>query len=211
MIPGNSQATKEHFLSTAPILSYIALAVISFANILNDKEGEGRPKLDPLTYTETLIALLYHLIKVAPLRQPHSLSDKFYDEVLHLAMLAFMTTLLPEYGRDHSHSNYPLLSERLESAIHDLHITSIGNQDGGLSLLLWTLFIGGVSVLKLKNHQWLSSLILETCERLNLYDWTAVRHQLCGFPWIHSLHDGRGRCLLEDSRRKRMAFLQIEG
>ena len=195
-VSGDSRVIKEQFLSTASRLSPIMLSVVSFAKLLNGSEREGPTKLDPLSYMETLVSLLYRLIEVAPLGQSRFMLGGLYDDVAHLAMLAFMTTLLPEYGRDDS--SHPL-SDRLESAIQDLHVTSADTQDSGFSLLLWILFIGGVSVLKRKDHRW---LILETCERLGLNDWPAVRRQLCGFPWIHTLHDVPGQCLWEDAQRR---------
>ena len=193
-VSGDSCVIKEQLLSTTSRLSRIMLSVVSFASLLNGREREGRTKLDPLSYTETLVSLLYRLIEVAPLGQPRPMLGGLYDDVTHLAMLAFMTTLLPEYGRDDSCN---LLSDRLESAIQDLHVTSADTQDSGFPLLLWTLFIGGASVLKGKDHR---CLISETCERLELYDWPAVRRQLCGFPWIHTLHDVPGRSLWEDAQ-----------
>lgn len=207
-VSGDSQPIQGQHLSTPFGLSHCALDVINFASILNTREGEGT-KLDPLSYTETLISLLYRLIEAAPLRKPHSASGELHDGVVHLAMLTFMTTLLPEYGRDHAHSNYPLLSDHLDKAIRDIRVTSLNTQDSRLSLLLWTLFISGVSGLKSKDHQWLLLLILETCQRLDLYDWAAVRHRLCGFPWIHTLHDAPGRCLWEDSQRRSTEFIQL--
>lgn len=193
---GDSLVVKEQLLSIASRLSLIMLSVVSFASLLNSGMKEGRTKLDPLSYTETIVSLLYRLIEVAPLGQPCSKSRGLYDDVTHLAMLAFMTTLLPEYIReDSSH----LLSNRLKTAIRDLHFASTEIQDSGLSLLLWTLFIGGVSVLKRKDHRW---LILETCKRLDLQDWPAVHRQLCGFPWIHTLHNVPGQCLWEDAQRR---------
>jgi hypothetical protein len=123
-------------------------------------------------------------------------------------MLAFMTTLLPEYNRDNSSH---LLSDPLESTILELFVTFPDIQDSGFSLLLWALFIGGISVLKHKDHRW---MILKTCERLNLRDWLAVHRQLCGFPWIHTLHNVPGRRVWEDSQRTNFEFskdiLQIE-
>ena len=196
-ISHDSHIIKEQPLSTASRLPRIMLSVVSFASLLNSREREGRTKLDPLSYMETLVLLLYRLIEFAPLGQPRSMSGGPYDDVAHLGMLAFMTTLLPEYGREES--SHPLLSDRLESAIQDLHVTFAGTQDSGFSLLLWILFIGGISVLKGKDHRW---LILETCERLDLYDWPAVRRQLCGFPWIYSLHDTPGRYLWENTQRR---------
>lgn len=194
-VSGHCHFTKEQLPNITARLSRIMLGVVSFASLLNGGERGGRTKLDPLSYTETLVSLLYRLIEVAPLGQPRSTLGGPYDNVLHLAMLAFMTTLLPKYCRDDS-SN--LLSDRLESAIQDLHITSAVTQDSALSLLLWTLFIRGVSKFKCKDHR---SLIVETCERLDLCDWPAVRNQLCVFPWVHTLHDVPGRCLWEDAQR----------
>lgn len=182
--------------------------VISFASLLNGRDKEGQTKLDPLSYTEMLVLLLYRLIEVAPLGQPHSALGGPYDDVASLAMLAFMTTLLPKYTRDDSSH---LLSNRLESAIQDLHVTSAENQDSDFLLLLWALFIGGISFLKRKDHRW---LILETCERLGLHDWPAVFRNLCGFPWIHTLHDVPARRLWEDAQRMTTEtsrkFIQLE-
>ncbi len=207
-ISGDFCSIEGQLFSITSKLSRIMLSVISFASLLNSQEREGPTKLDPLSYTETLVSLLYRLIDFAPLGQPHPMSGGLYDDLAHLAMLAFMTTLLPNYAGDDSRH---LLSDRLESAIQDLHVTSADTQDSGFPLLLWTLFIGGVSVLKCKDHHW---LILETCERLNLYDWSAVRHRLCGFPWIHTLHDVPGRCLWEDAQGRNTEssreFLQLE-
>lgn len=165
-------------------------------------------KLDPLSYTEILVSLLYQLIEIAPLGQTRSMSGGLHDDVAHLAMLAFMTTLLPRYGRDDF--NY-LLSDRLDSVLQELCVTSVDTQDSRPSLILWTLFIGGISVLRCKDNRW---LILEICERQHLYDWPAVRGQLCRFPWIYTLHDGPGQCLWEDAQHRSADvsrdFLQLE-
>ncbi|KAL8857280.1 MAG: hypothetical protein Q9178_006206 [Gyalolechia marmorata] len=205
---GNSCGIKTPPLSTPSRLSHIMLSMVSFASLLNDREREGRTKLDPLSYTETLVSLLYQLTDVAPLGQPRSMSGGLWDDVAQLAMLAFMTTLLPELSHDESSH---LLSDRLDSAIQDLHATFIDAQGSVFSLSLWTLFIGGVSVSKGKDHR---SLILEICERLDLYDWPTVLRQLCGFPWIHTLHDVPARRLWEDAQRRSIdgprEFLQLE-
>ena len=195
-VSGDSCIIDEQLSSTTSSLSRIMLSVVSFASLLNGRESEGRTKLDPLNYTETLAWLLYLLVQVSPPGLPQSMSGGLYVDVANLAMLAFMTTLLPKYGRDDS---CHLLADRLERGIQELHFTPANTHDSGFSLFLWTLFIGGVSVLKRKDHR---CLILETCERLELHDWAAVRRQLCEFPWIYSLHDFSGRCLWEAAQRK---------
>lgn len=196
IVSGDSRIIKEQLLSTASRLSSIMLSVISFASLLNSRERKGQRKLDPLSYTEMLVWLLYRLVEVSPLGQQHCMSGRPYFDAAHLAMLAFMTTLLPKYARDDSSH---LLADHLERAIQDLHVTSADTQDSWLSLHLWTLFIGGVSVLRRKDHR---RLILETCERLNLHDWPDVRRQLCEFPWIYTLHDGPGQYLWENAQRR---------
>lgn len=206
-----SHVVNEKLLNTIPYHSDVMLDVVSFASILDSRERDGQPKLDPLDYSETTVSLLYRLVEVASLGQSDTMPGDLYTNVCHLAMLAFMATLLPEYGGEHS--GYPLLSDRLESIIHDLHDTA-DSRSSASPLLLWTLFITGVSVLKLRDYQWLSLLISETCELLGLHDWAAVRRQLRGFPWINSLHDVPGRCLWEDAQRMsteiELEFLQLE-
>lgn len=190
---------KEQFPSTTPRFSHIMFDINNFAHILNSKESEGEAKLDPLYYTEMLISLLYRLLDVAPLGIPWSISGEWPDDVAHLAMLAFMTTLLPEYG--HDHSSYPLISDCLERAIRQTYSASPDIQDGGLSLLLWAMFISGISVLKREAHQWLLLKISETSNKLGLYDWPAVSRRICVFPWVHKLHGGPGQSLWEHSQR----------
>lgn len=175
------------------------LEVINFSNLLNAKERDGKPKLDALEYSEILISLLYHLIEVAPLVKL-SVPRTLYEDVVTLSMLAFMTTLLPEYGRDHS--SYLLLSERLKKTIQDVYAPSTDKHYGERSLLLWAMVMSGVSVLKRKEHQWLLLLVLQACEQLGLHDWSAIRRHICGFPWIHTLHDTPGQQLWEDARYK---------
>ena len=193
--------SKELLPSSASSISGVIPSILSFANILNSRQSDGQSKLDPLNYMEMLVSLLYGLIEAVPLGEPCSTLGEIYDDVTHLGMMAFMTTLLPEFGREDS--RYVLLSERLESAIQLLHDTFADEQDIWLALLLWTLFIGGISVLKRSDHHW---LILDICRRLHIYDWPTVLCRLCAFPWIHTLHDAAGQCLWEDARRRSFAL-----
>ena len=201
-ISGDSCFTEDQIPTITPRLSRIMLSIVSFARLLNTRERDGQTKLDPLSYTATLVSLLYRLIEFAPLGQSRSIVGEPYDDMVHLTMLAFMTTLLPNFGSD---SSSHLLSDLLESAIQKLHIASADNQNSEFSLLLWTLFIGGISVLKRKDHR---RLILQTCEHLDLNDWPTVHRQLCVFPWIHALHDLPGQYLWEDAQRRSNEILQ---
>ena len=194
-VSSDCRFTEDQLPFIATRLSRIMLSLASFASVLNSRQREGRTKLDPLSYTETIVSLLYRLIEVAPLGQSRFMLGGFYDDVVHLTMLAFMTTLLPKYCSEDS----SYLSDRLESAIHDLQLMPAETDDSRLSLLLWILFIGGISVLKRKDHR---QLVLETCEQLKLNDWPAIRCQLCLLSWIHTLHDVPGQYLWEDAQRR---------
>lgn len=213
VVPVNITSDSFHVMeellpSAAPKLSRVIIDVASFAMLLNSKEKAGRTKLDPLNFSTTIISLLYRLIEVAPLKQPRSAPAVLYDDVASLAMLAFLTTLLPEYGREQS--SYPLLSNRLESTINNFHATCA---DKSSLLLLWSLFITGISILNPKHHLWLLRDILQVCEQQDLHDWPTVRHQLLKFPWIHTLHDIPGQILWEDvqcrSNEISSEFLQL--
>lgn len=208
----NFRVIEELLPGAAPKLSHIMTDVAGFSALLNSKR-KGQTKLDPQDFSTTILYLLYRLIEVAPLRQPHSAPATLHDDVAPLAMLAFMTTLLPEYGRERS--SYPLLSNRLESTFHGLHARFAVVRNSNCSpLLLWCLFISGISILNHKQHPWLLLDLLQVCEQQDLHDWPSVRHQLSKFPWIHGLHDVPGQILWEDAHRRSneisSEFLQLQ-
>ncbi|KAJ5584271.1 uncharacterized protein N7459_004071 [Penicillium hispanicum] len=190
--------SSTQFPSAAPSTSLTMLDLLSFSRLLNEAERRQKSKLNPLDYTETLLSLLYRLVEVSPLGKPSAKLGGLRGDMANLAMLEFMTTLLPEYTRDES--NCPLLSDYMGRALQSLYITGSEPLDSDLPLLLWILFISGISVLDLKSHQWLSPLISSSCGRLGLDNWTAIQRQLSQFPWIFALHESAGRCLWEDIR-----------
>ncbi|KAJ5598875.1 hypothetical protein N7537_008959 [Penicillium hordei] len=176
----------------------IMLDLLSFSKSLNEAARRSKPKLDPLDYTETLLSLLYRLVDVLPRRKPTTKPGGLYGHVTYLAMLSFMTTMLPEYTRDGP--SFSLLSDGLESAMQDLCATAPESSDYNSSLILWILFISGISVLNLKDHYWLSPLIADNCTRLGLENWGAIQRELSRFSWIFSLHEDQGRHLWEHVR-----------
>lgn len=213
--PEAFKAIKEQVPHAAPADSpYFMLEVVSFSKVLNTIGQKGSSRLDPLGFMEIMIWVFYHLVEAARLGQPRSpIPEGRFEEVANLGMLAFMTTLLPEYGRATDHSSHPLLGRRLKSAIQDLHFTAIleENREFWL-LLLWALFMGGVTVIKGSELLELSPWILEASSRLELHSWPAVHDQLCRFPWIRTLHDSPGLALWKDSQQQRSTYqLQRRG
>ncbi|KAL2272526.1 hypothetical protein FJTKL_06519 [Diaporthe vaccinii] len=203
---GAFKTIREKLPNAAPAdFPYFMLEVVSFSMVLDTIDQKGSSRLDPLGFMETTIWLLYHLLEAARLGQPRSsATEGQYEGVANLGMLAFITTLLPEYCRAPDRSNYPLLCRHLKSAIQDLHFTSVldENRESWL-LLLWALFIGSFTAIKGDELLGLSPLILEASSRLQLHSWPAVQDQLRRFPWIGMLHDRPGLTLWENSRQHR--------
>lgn len=206
--PGSKtfEVIRESLPNTTPAEStYFMLEVVSFSKALDKIDQKGSPRLDPLGFMETMTWLLYHLVEATQLGQPRSsIPKRQYEGVANLGMLAFMTTLLPEYGRVPERSSYPLLCHRLKSAIQDLHFTSTwdDNRESWL-LLLWALLMGGITAIKGNERLELSPLILEASSRLQLHSWSALQDQLRRFPWIGTLHDRPGLKLWEISQQHR--------
>lgn len=188
--PGDSTTTTG--------ISDIMVDVLGFARLLNYKENENKSKLDPFTFMEILLSLLYRLVEMTPFGHPKAefacTMVSADDEIAHLGMLAFMTTFLPEYGRAHDRSSYPLLHKHLERATGDMaFIDSVSElNDSAPLLLLWTLFMTEITVRKNRESTELSPFIIKISRRLGLRDWAAVRQELCLLPWIHVVHDAPG-------------------
>lgn len=197
------------YSTAATAISDIMIDILGFARLLNYKENKSKSKLDPLTFMEILLSLLYRLMEMSPfghLKAEYACTMvSVDDEIAHLGMLAFMTTFLPEYGRGHDRCSYPLLHKHLERAIGDIvFIDSVSEVNNSTpSLLLWTLFMADITVWKNQERTEHLSLIMEISRRLGLRDWAAVRQELCMLPWIHVVHDAPGYKLWQDVERVR--------
>jgi hypothetical protein len=178
----------DHFREVNPALLDPMSEIVNFTKILNNITEEH--KLDPLNFSGTLVSLFHRLILFAPLINQR-LSDPFED-LLHLALLAFLTTLLPEYGQDHY--KYDLLSHRLRRAISMFVPTT----DRHAEIMVWTLFVAGISVMRASHDQWLLQLVAVYCQQLNLRTWLDVRQILCKTCWIYAVHDRPGEQLWEE-------------
>ncbi len=163
----------------------LSLGIASFTNILNSRYDGN--KLDPLDYSESVVSFLYNLLRFAPLGGPRP--NNPLENLVHLTLLAFMTTLLPEYGHNHSMRN--LLASHLRLAHDDFPNTDGRNRE----ITLWALFISRVSVLGRGEDRWLLPSLAETCRRLNLHAWPDVCQILCEFAWISPIHEKAGKVL----------------
>lgn len=144
--------------------------------------------LDASQFEEALISLAYRLLYLHPIgcEATGSITETAY----HLGAVAVLWTVLFESGRLHR-SPYTLLAERLEDAVDAL--LAAGTEEN--ELLLWLLFISGISVLRPTDTGWLHGRIKCCIAVLGLGDWQCVREVLKMFPWINLIHDQPGERL----------------
>lgn len=178
---GTKRLDWSHGVS--PKLLSLILDITNFADVLNGN------KLDPLDYSEASSLLLHRLIQFAPLRAPRPI-DRL-DNQIHLTLLAFMTALLPEYS--HNYLNYDLLCNHLNDALGELVLAASQSR----KLIVWALFVGGVSLLNSENCPWLRPLLAEKCKELDFHSWLDVHEILCECSWINAVHEKPGKELWE--------------
>lgn len=180
----------------SPKLELLKAEVVDFAHFLSTAQ-EGT-KLDPLDYTESVSSILHRLVHFAPLGGPRPSAP--LDNLVHLTLVALMTTLLPTYG--YNHPGYPALAGPLISAIQNFKFADPQSS----AVLLWAVFTRGVSVLDDRDRAWLLPLLEEPCGQLHLRcnaSWAEVRQILTECCWISAVHDKSGYALWEAIQRRR--------
>lgn len=119
--------------------------------------------------------------------------------MLHLTLVAVMTTLMPEYGQNQA--QYSLLTDHVRTAL--AAYAKMFSEMSDARTLLWALYAGYVTVLKETDEGWIVPLVREMCERLGMSEWDDVRNVLYEFGWIGVFYNERGQRLCERSKRGR--------
>ncbi len=177
-------------------LQQVFVDLMSVSRLLNYNPAFFR--FEPFAYQEVLLSVCYRLLHHQPLadnelgnwdgREPH------YQQLCHLGFLALMTTLLFRY-KAFKRLSYPLLAERLRRTVDEVS----SNRPANDPMLLWFLFVGGISVfIDADTRKWLSPHIKKCLSGLGIDDWPAARKQIRKFPWIdiiRRLHFNPGRDL----------------
>ena len=179
------------YRGVSPEVLDLLLDIANLTQLFNNTREEA--KQDPLDYSELVLLHLHRLLDFAPLGHQGSVNP--LDDIVHLSLVAIMTTLLPEYG--HNQARYDLLSSRLRCALQSYATTTRYNDQ----LLLWALFVGHATVLDDSDYRWLAPLVGEISVHSNLHSWADVRAMLCERAWICVLYDKKGTRLWRESSR----------
>jgi hypothetical protein len=181
----DSSVDTSSYLSLSPPLLALLLDVTMITRALNDTGATG--KLEPMDYSDIVCVPLHRLLHFAPLSHQRPVDP--IDALVHLSLVAIMTSLMPEYG--HNQAQYDLLSALLRHALQ--HYAAISGRDE--KLLLWAVFVGYATVLDDSDVDWMVPLVLKACQRLDLRGWTEICRMLCGYAWICVLYDKSGEKL----------------
>ncbi|KAH8666891.1 hypothetical protein BX600DRAFT_511780 [Xylariales sp. PMI_506] len=173
------------------ILGTIGIEIRSFSDFLNNI-GEDN-KLAQLDFAQHVQYLLHRLLEFTPLLAWKNLMGK--DKILYPTLVALMTTLLHEYGRQQS--QYDLLAQIMREELHEIVPLSIAEKE----FVLWVTFVASISVLDSKDDEWLMAIVRIRCAELGLQTWEQVQAILYTFAWISPLHDNAGQMLYEAACR----------
>jgi hypothetical protein len=108
-----------------------------------------------------------------------------------------ITTLFFRYARS-DRLSYNLLAKKFRAAIERRAINRL-RQD---SFSLWLLFIGGISLLRATDENWIHTHIRSCLAVLDINTWPQAREQIKEFPWIDVAHDKAGQNLWEAAHKK---------
>lgn len=174
----SSRPVPEGLEEVDPALLHILVDTANYAHTLNSS------KVDPLDFSEVGPLLLHRLVEYGPLGGLSRVDP--VGNLLHLAAIALLTTLLPEYGNQHT--EFDAVADHLRAAILAL-TTSAAPAPRRRKLLLWAIFVADVSVLFRKEHTWELPLLAETCRLLGLHTWPDVRAVLHQYAWFDTANE----------------------
>lgn len=157
--------------------------IMGLSWLLNNFEGH----LDGSTFNDKVILITYHLIQISPLSSQRLSSN--LENLLHLSLLACITTI--RLGFDNHIPIFTLLSKLFRTACEGYIVENMVTQE----LLLWSLFIGNLSVLREQDDTWFIPKIQEATLNLNLCHWEDTCQVISKFPWVKALHDNPGKAL----------------
>lgn len=178
----SSVAASIHERLASP-LRMVLFDLWNMANLFNDNH-----KINASTLQEVVVSSGSQLIRFHPLGEP-PLED-WLEAAIHIGLTAFLTTFVIRSG-PRRFLQYQLVGECLNN------VARRGLPDEHRDVLLWLLFVGGISVLSGPGLGWVAPRISQEAKLLNIATWESV--QACfkeaSLPWIDALHDEPGIAL----------------
>lgn len=156
-------------------------------------DGIRDDRMDQLQFTQQTHRLIHRLLHITPLN-PCDQLDRL-ERVLYLGLLSLMVTLLHDYGSHHN--RYDVLAAKMREALQSFVPVTAWEE----VFALWVALVGGISVLRSCDDEWLLPYLEARCESLGLETWSQFAWKFGEFPWVHILHGEPGKRLFETARR----------
>jgi hypothetical protein len=147
-------------------------------------------KFDPLDFQEMLISILYRLLNLNPPWNSSMDAISYTEQVYYLGLLAFASTILFNIRR-WKKLPYELLAAKLRHAL--LNMSEAASLER--TALLWTLFVGGISVLRGDDLVVVMPWIRTIASSLGITHWEGAKAHLAQHPWLDAFHDEPGQRL----------------
>lgn len=177
----------EFITCLSPDLQEILSDIMTLTHHL---DNHAPTTLNVYAFQEAIIQVSYRLIHISPLSGPrptHSLQD-----MLHLALTAFTTTLFLGFGP--AHLKAPLLPALLRESAQ--RYQPVDTESRLIrELFLWVLLLGRASVFTDLDGTWLVPMVREIAFSLRLRTWEDVRCVLSNFPWVERVHSQASKAL----------------
>ena len=149
-------------------------------------------RIEPLDLQEAIASMGYRLLRFQPMGSPSPRTK--LESVCHVALTALMTTLFLQIDR-RRFLQYPLVGQRLREVV------SSGLDNEHPDIILWLLFLGGISVAREDDEGWLFDQVQHAARAASIRDWKDLHRRLLRLPWIRSLHDADAERLWYSSLR----------
>jgi hypothetical protein len=175
----------------------VLLAHFESVGYLTDRLNTDSVKVNPLDYSDAISLRLHRLLVYAPVSPDHRSDLAPLDSLVHLTLVAIMTTLMPEYG--HNQARYELLGGQMRNALQ----VYAKEKDKNCEIVLWALFVGYATVISVgRNEAWLVAVAADMCGQLNLHDWRCVGGVLHRYAWISVYYDKAGLAMLSQIKER---------
>jgi hypothetical protein len=161
------------------------VSVTAFTHLL-DSTTTTDSKLNHLDYSDAVCLRLHRLLEYAPLATHLRPCLSPLDDLVHLTLVAVITTLMPEYG--HNQARYDLLADELRRSLKK-YAEIEGSK---CKMFLWALFVGNVTVLDGSDRPWLVSTAGTVAAGLHFNTWMEARTLLSTYAWIGVIYDKAG-------------------
>lgn len=162
----------------------------------------GKMKLEAYEYQDAVLSICQRLLDFAPLSGVRPLDT--LEDAWQLGLLSFMTTVL-SHPLPLPPTSKPLLPRLLRARLETHNFL---RADGYQPILLWFLFIYGVSSFKSSEECRLVQTIQSLSIELEINTWNDAKRYLELFPWIGIMQNSKGEelwgnCLLPAATNKK--------